>query len=494
MSRLDARVQVELTGKAHYINNSRQHSESVIIKELSLGGALVHGISDCSDYVNIKSRLLNGKELELAGEIIRFEKGAAGLELYNSDMGTLEKIWESIRDSVASQSNCPYCGTKKSPLASFCSSCSKSLDFKNENYLQNHFRNTFLDRLNYRIGKLDLGQLEKIKGFVDKEVLRNSTQAQEEEIVGSSPAMLEIFSMIKKVAPTDVNVLIQGESGTGKELTARALHRESPRKAKPFVAMNSAEIPENLLDAVLFGDENGSAPGIGNPKKGKFEQAAGGTLFLDEVGDLPAALQIKLLHFLKERTIESIGLEPEKKVDVRIIAATNCMLKEMTQKGMFRSDLYFRLDGFTINLPPLRSRGEDKVILARHVLNKLNRDENTPKASFSLAAIDIIRSYDWPGNVRELINKVRRGQLMAAGGEIQPADMDLQIEVGESGLGVMKQEVANTQKQLVEKVLRENNYVISRSSKALGISRPSLYALMKKFNISKPSRDAEQSD
>jgi transcriptional regulator with GAF, ATPase, and Fis domain len=296
--------------------------------------------------------------------------------------------------------------------------------------------------------------------------------------------------MIRKVAPTDMNVLILGESGTGKELTARAIHERSERKNKPFVALNCAAIPESLLEAELFGHERGAFTGAYATRKGKFEIADGGTVFLDEIGDLSPGLQAKILRFLEDRIVERIGAKGGRKVNVRIVAATNCNLNNMVENGRFRNDLFFRLDAFTINLPPLRERGEDKVILARFFFKKIAQTENSHLKGFSEEAIEAIRKYHWPGNVRELINKVRRSIVMAAGEHIEPADMQLDENKTAADENSFQGLAAKSQKELVIKVLEENNFVIARSAKALGISRPSLYHWMRKFEIKNNSSKA----
>jgi transcriptional regulator with PAS, ATPase and Fis domain len=472
------------------MNNSRDHNKSVVIKELSLSGALIQGLPDCSEVVRIKPELPNGKKIELKGQIVRVEKDVSVVELHQLDMATMETLWGNIREKVSFQSNCPYCGAENNNDSSQCCDCSLPFNFEDKNYLKKHFKDTFLDRIKIRTDKLDSDHLEKIIKFIDKEISRGKGQPTDEEFVGTSPAMLEVFSMIRKVAPTNVNVLILGESGTGKELTAKAIHERSPRKEKPFLAINSAAIPEGLLEAELFGFEKGAFTGAHAPRKGKFEQADGGTLFLDEIGDLPTGLQAKLLRFLEDRVVERIGAKGGKKVDVRIITATNCKLEEMIQKGVFRNDLFYRLDGFTIKLPALRNRGEDKIILAQYILKKISQSENSPHRSFSTETIETIKAYDWPGNVRELINKIRRGHLMAVESEIQPEDIDLHNVRTEVEKGTMHTEIATTQKKLVEKTLQDHNFIITRSAKALGISRPSLYALMKKYNISKTEHNA----
>ncbi len=483
MGRLDVRVKTEFLAKAHSLGKGEERRKNVTIKELSLSGALVEGLPEEGELFRIKMKLPTGSKVELDAEIVRVENGMAGLRLYYPDSSTMKKLWSSIRDDLAIHGICPYCGSPNGNGAGHCSSCGFSLSFKDINYLKDHFKTTFLLRLESRVSKLDADHLEKIINVIDREVLFSKGKPPEEEFVGTSPVMLEVFNMIRKVAPTDVNVLILGESGTGKELTARAIHERSPRRDKPFVAVNSAAIPEGLLESELFGHEKGAFTGACAARKGKFEQADGGTLFLDEIGDLPQGLQSKLLRFLEDRVIERVGGTTGKKVDVRIVTATNCDLEHMIEEGSFRQDLFFRLDGFTIHLPPLKVRGEDNVILARFFLEKISRNENCPSRTFSEETLEVIRKYAWPGNVRELINKVRRGLLMAQGSEISPGDMGLQdvgIEMEECP---MKREVSKTQKEMIVKSLQEHDYVITRTAKALGISRPSLYSLMKKYSI-----------
>jgi transcriptional regulator with PAS, ATPase and Fis domain len=289
--------------------------------------------------------------------------------------------------------------------------------------------------------------------------------------------------MIRKVAPTDIPVLITGESGTGKELTSMAIHERSGRRNKPFVPINCAAIPENLLEAELFGHEKGSFTGAYNQKKGKFEYADGGTIFLDEIGELSLNLQSKLLRFLEDKIVEKIGSNEGKKVNVRLIAATNRDLKAAIAKGTFRTDLFYRLDVFNINLPPVRDRGEDKIILARYFLNKFSKEMNLMK-TFSGEAIDAIKSYDWPGNVREIINKVRRAVVMSKESTITPHDLDLEVPTLETETVTSLKEVRySIEKQKLIEAMKHCNNNISKVARVLGISRPSVYSLRKKYNI-----------
>jgi transcriptional regulator with PAS, ATPase and Fis domain len=256
----------------------------------------------------------------------------------------------------------------------------------------------------------------------------------------------------------------------------------SGRRHGPFVAVNCAAIPESLLEAELFGYEKGAFTGAIAARKGKFEMADGGTLFLDEIGDLTPGLQAKLLRFLEDRIIERIGSESSKKIEVRILAATNCDLSCLMKQGSFRSDLFYRLNSFAIKLPPLRDRGDDKVLLARHFLDKVTRKESELK-DFSRDALEAISNYTWPGNVRELESKVKRGFLMAAGEHIDAASMELDewdmvVDAVPVGGDVIK-----SREEKVREALVSHDYNISRAARALKISRPSLYALMKKYGI-----------
>jgi transcriptional regulator with PAS, ATPase and Fis domain len=326
--------------------------------------------------------------------------------------------------------------------------------------------------------------IHKLLNFIDVEILKIGKNLDiNEEFVGSSKGILNVFSLIRKVAPTDIPVLITGESGTGKELTAMAIHERSQRRNKPFVPINCAAIPEHLLEAELFGHEKGSFTGAYANKIGKFEFAEGGTIFLDEIGELSTNLQSKLLRFLEDKIVERIGSNGGKKVDVRLLAATNRDLKSAISKGTFRKDLYYRLDVFTVNLPPVRDRGEDKVILARYFLNKFSKEMNLSK-TFSPESVDAINRYEWPGNVREIINKVRRSVIMSRELNISPADLDLEVPVVDmNALTSLKEVRYSIEKQKLIEALKHCDNNISKVARVLGISRPSVYSLKKKYNI-----------
>lgn len=306
-----------------------------------------------------------------------------------------------------------------------------------------------------------------------------------EGMLGICGKMQEVFTVIRKVATTDVPVLIMGESGTGKELVARAMHRLSVRQADPFIVINCGAIPENLLESELFGHEKGAFTGAHIQRKGRFEMAEGGTLLLDEIGELPLSLQVKLLRFLQERVVERVGGREQIEVDARVIAATNRDLKEAMKDGKFREDLYFRLGVILMSLPPLREREGDVILLAKAFLERY-ADENRKKIKgFTDQAMDAIEQYAWPGNVRELENRIKRAVIMAEGAKITPADLEMEVPRARyEGMG-LKEARESLEKELLAKAIARNSGNLTRAAQELGVSRPTLYDLMEKFDIPK---------
>jgi two-component system NtrC family response regulator len=304
-----------------------------------------------------------------------------------------------------------------------------------------------------------------------------------ENLIGTSPKMEDIFSLVRKVATNNFSVLIQGESGTGKEVIARAIHLESSRKDKPFVVINCGAIPETLLEGELFGHEKGSFTGAHIQRKGKLELAHKGTVFLDEVAELTLPLQVKLLRFLQEHTIERIGGREPIRLDVRVIAATNIDLKLAIEKGTFREDLYYRLNTLNIELPPLRERGEDILILAKFFLDKYSQDAGKKALNLSEEAIDGIYQYHWPGNIRELQNKLKRAIIMAEGSYLLPKDLDFEsLPISEDRL-TLRDARGRFEKNLITRILIKNDYNISHTAAELSVSRPTLHDLIKKYQI-----------
>jgi two-component system NtrC family response regulator len=308
-----------------------------------------------------------------------------------------------------------------------------------------------------------------------------------EEMLGTSPQMQAVFGFIRKVAGTNVPVLLLGESGTGKEMAAAAIHRRSARKDGPFVAINCNAIPENLLESELFGHEKGAFTGAHIQRKGLLETASGGTLFLDEIGELPAAIQVKLLRFLQEQRLQRVGGRQEIQVDTRLVAATNADLKQMIGNGKFREDLYFRLAVVTIRLLPLRERGEDIVFLAREFLQRNAAQEGRTKLVFAPDALRAMTHYSWPGNVRELQNRVKRAVIMTSGSRVTAKDLELDLVKDLASLSVttLKQAREQVERDTIQQALKRHAGRITAAAADLGISRPTLYELMEKLSISK---------
>jgi two-component system NtrC family response regulator len=303
-----------------------------------------------------------------------------------------------------------------------------------------------------------------------------------EEILGNTPVMRDIFAVIQRVAKSDATVLVQGESGTGKELIARAIHRRSRRREGPFVAINCGAIPETLLEAELFGHERGAFTGAHVQRKGKLELAAGGTLFLDEIGELSLMLQVKLLRFLQERVIERIGGRETIHLDLRVVAATNKDLRAQLERGLFREDLYYRLSVVTIQVPPLRDRAEDVVILANTFLHRAAQEQRR-RVRFSADSLRALNAYRWPGNIRELENKVSRAVIMARGRLIEPADLDLAPAPDDTPVPLRASRDQAEREALVGALTRYRGN-ISRAARELAISRPTLHGLLDKHRVS----------
>jgi len=301
-----------------------------------------------------------------------------------------------------------------------------------------------------------------------------------EGIIAKSPKMIKIFELIKTVAPTSATVLITGDSGTGKEIVARAIHRQSQRRNKPFIVTSCAALPETLLESELFGYEKGSFTGAVERRKGKFEAADKGTLFLDEIGEIDANTQVHLLRALEEKKITRVGGNEETKVDVRIIAATNRNLRTITEQGKFREDLYYRLNVVTIDLPGLRYRREDILPLAEHFLKKYAKENNKPAKSFSPEAVEFMLNYHWRGNVRELENLVERGVILAKDKFITLAEFPQELTRPGPVEGRTLEALERNQ---ILKVLEETGGNIARTAKILGIHRMTLYNKLKKYNI-----------
>ena len=305
-----------------------------------------------------------------------------------------------------------------------------------------------------------------------------------EGMLGTSAQMRPIFETIRKVATTDAPVLILGESGTGKEMVARAIHQRSNNKTGPFIAINCSAIPETLLESELFGHEKGAFTGAHVQRKGRIESASGGTLFLDEIGEIPLPLQVKLLRFLQEQTIERVGGRLSIQINTRVVAATNADLRKTMQAGTFREDLFYRLAVVQMVLPPLRDRDHDVRLLAQFFLNKFAAQVNKPNLAFDQDAIRALNKHLWPGNVRELENCIRRAVIMAEGKRVTAKDLEL--NAGQSTAVTLKEAREEVERKMLQLALKKHGGKIAPAAAELGLSRPTIYELMEKLGITNP--------
>ena len=303
-------------------------------------------------------------------------------------------------------------------------------------------------------------------------------------LITAAPEMLKVTRLIERVAKTGASVMLLGASGTGKEVLARGLHNSSDRRSGAFVAINCAAIPETLLESELFGHEKGAFTGAIKTTEGKIEQASGGTLFLDEVGDIPLPLQVKLLRFLQERTIERIGGRSAIAVDTRIVCATHQDLEDMIARGSFREDLFYRLAEIVVKIPSLSERPGDAVLLARAFLTRFAEEINPRVKGFAPDALAAIDAWGWPGNVRELENRVKRAVIMADGKLVTADDLDLDRECGEETLLLnLKSAREQADRKVIRQALARSDGNISSAARLLGVSRPTLYDLLKQYDM-----------
>ncbi len=330
-----------------------------------------------------------------------------------------------------------------------------------------------------------LGTLGHAYGMaqVKKQVITQDGKLGEYEMVGTCTVMQKLFSNIRKIGSVDAPVLIAGESGTGKELAALAIHERSTRANGPFIAVNCGALPTNLIQSELFGHEKGAFTGAHQRKIGRIESAAGGTLFLDEIGDLALDLQVNLLRFLQEKTIERVGGIDKIQVDVRVIAATHINLEDAIKDGRFREDLYYRLNVLHLEVPALRDREEDIELLARFFFDKFTKEKNRNVKGFRRDALQTINDYSWPGNVREMINRIRRAMVMCENRLITSADLGLDRRASQRHSTTLEEARNKSEKEAIQFSLRSNRNNISQAARQLGVSRVTLYRLMEKYQI-----------
>ncbi len=314
--------------------------------------------------------------------------------------------------------------------------------------------------------------------------LRSTARSPLDGVIAADTRMLAVCRMVEKVAPTSVTCLLLGESGTGKEVLARAIHELSPRADQPFVAINCAAVPETLMESELFGYEKGAFTGANKRTLGKVETANGGTLFLDEIGDMPLTLQAKMLRFLQQRVVDRVGGREEVPVDVRVVCATNKNLQQMVSEGSFREDLFYRISEIVVDIPPLRERHGDKVLLARHLLSQFAKEHNPRVAALGSDAAEAIEAYAWPGNIREMQNRIKRAVIMADNKHLSREDLGLPLNADSSPIALNLREVRQAaESSAIVRALSLTDGNLSNAAKLLGVTRPTLYDLMGRYGM-----------
>ena len=379
-----------------------------------------------------------------------------GTEFIDLDNHTRSILWDFLVPLFPGEiKECPFCGRPvKDNGSKICQHCQHSLDFRRKDYYQ---------------------------------FFETQKESEAYEMIGTCESMRTIFHLIRKLAATDVPILITGASGTGKEMVAQAIHERSPRNKGPFVPINCGAIPRELLESQLFGYEKGAFTGAYRTTPGTLERASGGSLLLDEVGELPLELQVKLLRFLQNHAFERVGGRKTIEVDCRVISATNCDLRAMIAEGRFREDLYYRLDVVNIELPPLKDRGDDALIMSNVFLKRYANKVGKDMRGFTRDAVTSIQAHPWPGNIRELINRIRRSVVMSDVPWVTPEHLGLAL----AGLqpqficngGGLKEAKAKFESNLITEVLKQFQGNVLLASKALRISRSLMYHLIQKYNL-----------
>lgn len=469
--RLSARISYN---KQVFIDCNKNITPAYAVNLSLLGLKIKDSLPDCLSSEIIVMMELD-QDVSLRGRILRNEKSEQVI-LFKEDPEVISStVGKYLTSKIYKSGKCPFCSRPIENHEKYCRKCGVLFDYTRPEIVR------FIQ--DFKIGKFFYDVLTEYPDEV-KENLQDNT-----EFVGVSKEIKQVFNLIRKYATNEYPVLITGETGTGKELTARAIHERSSRRDKPFVAVNCAAIPENLLESELFGYEKGAFTGAHKRKIGKIEYANGGTLFLDEIGDMPLNMQVKLLRFLEDLSFTRVGGNEAIYADVRIIAATNIDLEKAVEEGKFREDLYYRLNVLTINLPPLRERRDDILVLAKYFLNKYSREVGKKIKGFSKDAEEALLSYQWPGNVRELINVIRKAIVLTENSVIREKDLDLK----RNGLGDvycvktdslnLKENVERLEKDLLQKAFIRTGGNISKMAKLLGISRPKVYSLIQKHKI-----------
>lgn len=539
MSRLEPRITTQLPAKIFFVSGGVVIEELAVIRNLSPGGVLFDLLSPRhkpelqeNRTLYVQLRLSGNAILDLVGEIVRNGPEGTGLRFLFLTRQIKSAIWDYVKPRLPRSSSCNFCGQPRRMELQKCPACGLSLNFDDPQFFDIHEKETFLGHVRTRTRDLDTGRLIELLNSIDSELVKSRHSASRNlpaDSIGhpehegkktTSPlngggreaqnkimrnpdlelfansrhhAMAQVTLLISKAAGTRVPVLILGESGTGKELTARAIHAASPRREQPFIPINCAAIPESLLESELFGYAKGAFTGAVKDKKGLLECAENGTLFLDEIGEMLPALQAKLLRVLQNGEYCRIGSTEIRYCDVRVLAATNVDLKQRIETGAFRQDLYYRMNIIEIELPPLRERRADILVLADEFVRKFGEQYHKPEVRVSREAAALLNGYRFPGNIRELENIMHRAVIMCDTGTVEPFHLSKQLtslqaagtpEAEEQTFREAKQlAIENFERQFIVDRLQASHGNITAAANASGIDIKNFHTKMTRYGI-----------
>lgn len=481
MFRLDARASTDLPATIHCLDPAVEKGEAIVLKQLSLSGALIQGASLNSGLFHLNPELPGVKQVELRGQVVRSFDDYAALHFLTSDVQSLSTLWGAIKKQLLVRQACPYCDDPLVTPGSVCSRCNNNLDFSDQTYLKKHLSKTFSSRTKQQLDQLSLSRVQQLCRLIETESSPNTDWDEHAQIIGRSAEMRQLLDFAREAAQKDDSLLLSGEPGVGKRFIARVIHNLSSRRFHPFIVADAEAMSPKVLEAEVFGYRKGAFRGAEQNRKGMLELADGGTLLLAGVEKYHPGFQARLLDFFEKRVVERLGSKRQHLTNVRIILTAK---QDFSAWGAdtFISRVQTALSLSSAHIPSLRERGEDSLMLAEFFSEQYGWSNGRLKG-FSTAAQEKLCHSRWPRNIDELHNLIKASLDIAKGPLIEVADLGKAGQKIVRDTVVLKEQVSRSQRETVKKVLEENNYVISRAARVLGITRPTLYDLMKKLEI-----------